>query len=137
MDSIKKCCVCFEGYNEEHHRPLVLPCGYTLCKACVNSVAVIRCPICRKNHTIKREELSTNYVVIELLRASGNNYQSDEQSSTESSKYKDQDSSPEKNSHKNEQKEASLVNTSGISSKKIILGVVVGGGLTLLAAPVV
>lgn len=35
MGSIHDCSICFNTFNEHKHRPLVLPCGHTFCKACL------------------------------------------------------------------------------------------------------
>ncbi|CAL4110112.1 unnamed protein product [Meganyctiphanes norvegica] len=146
MENIKECCICREGYNEGNHRPLILPCGHTLCKACVNNVAtehqrtVIQCPICRKNHTINCDELATNYVVIDLLRGSGNLGQSSERPVPEMENNEYKDSQSKKSNNENEEKDSNPPKTNGMSKAKMIglgVGTVAGGAAAVLAAPVV
>lgn len=43
-----ECDICCERYDESGaHVPLVLPCGHTLCKQCVESLRARSCPTCK------------------------------------------------------------------------------------------
>lgn len=61
-----ECGVCFEGYNEQQRRPLVLPCGHTLCQACVFSLQQQRCPECKCSLNGRRHNLPTNIAVLRV-----------------------------------------------------------------------
>lgn len=46
------CDICCEKYDESgSHVPLVLPCGHTLCKQCVESLRTRSCPTCKSSLT--------------------------------------------------------------------------------------
>lgn len=45
MDDVLECPVCFEVYDFDAHRPLLLPvCGHTICSSCLNSGLISNCP---------------------------------------------------------------------------------------------
>lgn len=47
-----ECDICCEKYDESgSHVPLVLPCGHTLCKQCVESLRSRSCPTCKSSLT--------------------------------------------------------------------------------------
>ena len=46
------CCICEEVYNVLEKKPLVLPCGHTFCRSCLQQLKSRNdeiCPICRRN----------------------------------------------------------------------------------------
>jgi len=145
MDQLKECSICCEVFNEDDHRPLVLPCGHTLCKECINTIIsglwnpTVECPICRKTHSVATSQLPTNFVVLDLLRT-GNINQSTGNTIPES-KYEDHIPRSVKNIPKSEVKKSNSSSTSGGLSTKakigIGLGAVAGGAGAIIAAPVV
>ncbi|XP_050738587.1 E3 ubiquitin-protein ligase TRIM17-like isoform X1 [Eriocheir sinensis] len=57
MDVAVTCSVCFRVYQQGTRDPLVLPCGHTFCRVCVNAVHDISggslpCPTCRSKASI-------------------------------------------------------------------------------------
>lgn len=49
-DSLVLCELCFETYNAEERKPLVLNCGHTYCKECINKIMKSNpklCPTCK------------------------------------------------------------------------------------------
>ncbi|CAL4125484.1 unnamed protein product, partial [Meganyctiphanes norvegica] len=60
-----ECIVCFSHYDEEEHRPRVMPCGHTLCSDCLERA--IRedskmCPKCRARYSASNvDDLSVNF----------------------------------------------------------------------------
>ena len=55
---VKSCCICVSEYNESVKKPLILQCGHTICKSCLQDVALAteteqECPICRYNWSDK------------------------------------------------------------------------------------
>ncbi|XP_052130985.1 roquin-2-like [Frankliniella occidentalis] len=66
-----KCDICFLNFDLDAHRPKNLPCGHTICQACVENPALgKKCPTCRKAFKIRRlEDLPDSFVVIRLLEA--------------------------------------------------------------------
>lgn len=61
------CGVCFEEYDEGTNTPVMLPCGHTLCKACVLELRA--CPYDRSVLPLERSRLPTNYLVAEQVAA--------------------------------------------------------------------
>lgn len=68
MDRSFECPVCFEQYSSEI-KPLVIPCGHTVCSPCLKSLAknrTLECPVCRStHHNINLDTLSPNYALIQ------------------------------------------------------------------------
>jgi hypothetical protein len=45
MNEVLECPVCFEAYDYDAHRPLLLPvCGHTICSSCLSSGCISSCP---------------------------------------------------------------------------------------------
>lgn len=64
--NIEDCPICNEKWDdtfEKHRDPLLLQCGHTLCRACLNDTK--RCPICR-NYTANKA--MSNYSLIDILK---------------------------------------------------------------------
>ncbi|KAK4317538.1 hypothetical protein Pmani_011382 [Petrolisthes manimaculis] len=65
------CDVCTEQYDNDHHRPLLLPtCGHTFCRNCLRSISCrqhLRCPVCRCDPFMDVSSLPTNMEVLSLL----------------------------------------------------------------------
>jgi len=58
--------VCYHGYQEEgEHVPRVMmPCGHSVCAACIAGLPTSACPCCRSNTTAH----APNYALLEVLR---------------------------------------------------------------------
>lgn len=78
MDSLLECEVCFEHYDEAERRPRSLPCGHSLCHAClVDNIATnagyITCPFCRiscSDTPVIAEDFPTNYTLLRISEKS-------------------------------------------------------------------
>ncbi|XP_037773603.1 tripartite motif-containing protein 59-like [Penaeus monodon] len=73
MEDAVTCAVCSEVYVTGARDPLVLPCGHTLCRACVTSVKnaatekPLSCPICRTCHPfLSIYSLPVNFSLLSL-----------------------------------------------------------------------
>ena len=52
-----ECDICSENFTDDRHRPLILPCGHTICKSCCENLErklPIRCPHDRRTFPGKR-----------------------------------------------------------------------------------
>ncbi|XP_063888137.1 uncharacterized protein LOC135115370 [Scylla paramamosain] len=71
-----ECDVCREDYTTTTtKRPLILHCGHTFCRECVEVLArrgLIRCPTCRKCEMRSLASIPTNTVMISMLEDWGN-----------------------------------------------------------------
>jgi len=65
------CAVCCEKYEERGvHVPLILPCGHTLCKACVSLLKIPKkCPSCRTPFNTPVDALPHNFALLEMMAA--------------------------------------------------------------------
>ena len=55
LEAILECPVCMQEFDEDEKKPLVIPCGHTLCKFCVSTMVeegMLKCPFCRKEMDI-------------------------------------------------------------------------------------
>ncbi|XP_068246208.1 uncharacterized protein [Palaemon carinicauda] len=70
MEEAITCAVCSEEYSSGKHDPLILPCGHTFCRNCINNMKDIKnhfCPTCRDE--IKEatyEKLPLNFSILSL-----------------------------------------------------------------------
>ena len=73
-ESLVLCGLCYETYNANDRKPLVLNCGHTYCKQCISMVKKsnqnnnCQCPTCKcpiKQASV--DQISTNFFVINLL----------------------------------------------------------------------
>ena len=69
------CPVCFEYFDSQALRPLILPkCGHTICAKCLRQIiktsSIIKCPVCRK--TNQSEMARVNHALLELSEATKN-----------------------------------------------------------------
>lgn len=64
-----ECGVCLEEFDEKEKQPIMLECGHTLCKECVESIYNMtkHCPIDRQEFKRPLEELKPNYALLEVL----------------------------------------------------------------------
>ncbi|KAL4220057.1 hypothetical protein ACF0H5_020468 [Mactra antiquata] len=57
------CEICVSEYDEDVHKPIILPCGHVLCLHCVrkifkrNKLQYVECPLDRKTHLVKNRQL--------------------------------------------------------------------------------
>ncbi|CAL4170731.1 unnamed protein product [Meganyctiphanes norvegica] len=65
-----ECTICMECFDENKHRPRCLPCGHTICTACIDHSIGIgdkTCPNCRKPHKAQRaSKLPVNFIVEDI-----------------------------------------------------------------------
>lgn len=68
MQSLLECGICLETFDANAKKPVVLPCGHTVCKQCVSQISknknTLGCPFCKKQHVVKVEDLPVNYQVL-------------------------------------------------------------------------
>ena len=58
------CQICFENYNGNTNQPLVIiPCGHSFCKFCLENLNDSVCPKCRRDIT----EKVLNYAILDVL----------------------------------------------------------------------
>ena len=65
------CSICFENFDNMIRLPLVLSCGHTFCKVCLEQYdcKVFLCPIDRKQEWRDAQSLPRNYIVLDFLTA--------------------------------------------------------------------
>ena len=63
------CQVCFHVFDEEHHRPISLACGHTVCRTCLCNLPQKRCPFDQNIITRDISELPVNYALLQLVGA--------------------------------------------------------------------
>ena len=65
-----KCPNCEKLFNDKEHMPLNLTCGHSFCKACLKGLAkadgILECKICLKKCPRKVQELSKNFIALNL-----------------------------------------------------------------------
>lgn len=72
MQSFLECGICLEQFNESKRKPVVLPCGHTICIPCISLMAKdnsVECPFDHKKHEVKIEDLPINFQVLGFLDA--------------------------------------------------------------------
>jgi hypothetical protein len=69
-DSVYKCGICYETYNNGDNKPGVLPCGHGYCCSCLYTWLRSKssCPCCRKDPAISIDNIPVNYTVLDFLR---------------------------------------------------------------------
>ncbi|XP_068228073.1 E3 ubiquitin-protein ligase TRIM21-like [Palaemon carinicauda] len=81
MDTLKKtsilmeCGVCYEGFDEEKHRPAILQCSHSFCVECVVKIMNGRsktCPTCRKSFQANSIDDLINRTLSELVKCINN-----------------------------------------------------------------
>ena len=73
---VLKCANCFNKYDE----PKILPCGYTLCNVCIDSIEKniknngdeFNCNLCNENHILPKNGFPLNKTLMELLKRQPN-----------------------------------------------------------------
>lgn len=70
MDNLV-CSICFEAFDNEINLPLVLCCGHTFCKPCLEKYTnkLFLCPIDRKQEWREVSSLPRNFIVLDYLEA--------------------------------------------------------------------
>jgi hypothetical protein len=74
-----ECHICYEHFDSKSFVPKILiKCGHSFCKFCleriINKKSSVQCPVCRENTKItKKENLPTNYSLIEVIEKSNDN----------------------------------------------------------------
>jgi hypothetical protein len=64
---MRECSICFNDFNEHNNRPLILPCGHTFCKACIQQQqqkGASQCFLDRKAFPAVRR-LATNFILLQ------------------------------------------------------------------------
>jgi hypothetical protein len=65
----KECSICFEGYNCEKRKPLVINCGHTFCEICLKQIIEkdrASCPICKfKINRVSIKDIPVNYAILD------------------------------------------------------------------------
>jgi hypothetical protein len=67
MSSAHECSICFNSFNDHSNRPLILPCGHTFCKACIQREqweGASQCFVDREPFPAV-SRLPTNYIVLQ------------------------------------------------------------------------
>jgi len=66
MERLLECSVCLDRYNSSDRKPLILPCGHTVCQGCCQThIARERfCPMCRQPLNNRLEDLQVNYALM-------------------------------------------------------------------------
>lgn len=67
-----ECSVCLEHYNSATRKPLILPCGHTVCQSCcVTHLSMDRfCPMCRQAVPSQIDQLQINFALMFDLQPS-------------------------------------------------------------------
>ena len=67
-----KCKICYVNYDDRNRKPIVLPCGHTICQVCFGEMSQrakttkkITCPFDQKNYDSSK--VSTNYSLVEAI----------------------------------------------------------------------
>lgn len=64
MGSPFECPICLNTFGGTENKPLIIPCGHTLCDECIElEDETIECPMCRQSFT-DIKSLPTNYALI-------------------------------------------------------------------------
>ncbi|XP_077972371.1 protein zyg-11 homolog isoform X3 [Styela clava] len=75
VENLLQCSVCMESYQESGPQtPKMLPCQHSFCVECLEKISRdgrIHCPSCRKQFSIRVDELSRSFVLIQLLDTRG------------------------------------------------------------------
>lgn len=63
------CGVCLESFNSSDRQPVILECGHTICKECIEDIIAHQpiCPFDRKGITKPIKDLSMNYSLMEMI----------------------------------------------------------------------
>ena len=68
MQALFECGICLDFYNVQQKKPMVMPCGHTLCEACAKQLEGgkdnFECPYCKVTHFTKVENLPINYQLL-------------------------------------------------------------------------
>jgi len=68
-----ECQICFEEYNNDDKKPMVLDCGHTICNSCLmsilstNQVRLRKCPFDNKELKRNANEYPVNWSYIDVI----------------------------------------------------------------------
>lgn len=73
MEELLRCKICHELYDTATRKPLILPCGHTICEYCLKIIFTsnqIKCPFDKKVHAFKeRQDIGTNQQLYDFIAA--------------------------------------------------------------------
>ena len=73
MEELFRCKICHELYDTTTRKPLILPCGHTICEYCLKIIFAsnqIKCPFDKKVHTFKeRQDIGINQQLYDFIAA--------------------------------------------------------------------
>ena len=71
---VPHCSVCFNDFNETEHLPLIIHCGHTFCKHCIEGfekrLGALSCPLCRDKDYRQISVLPTNVMLLHMISKS-------------------------------------------------------------------
>lgn len=71
MEEFLRCKICHEFYDNTSKRPLILPCGHTLCEYCMKIIFKanqVKCPFDKKVHSFsERQEIGINHQIYDFF----------------------------------------------------------------------
>lgn len=71
MEEFLRCKICHEFYDDTTKRPLILPCGHTLCEYCLKIIFKsnqVKCPFDKKVHSFsERQEIGINHQIYDFF----------------------------------------------------------------------
>ncbi|XP_052131874.1 E3 ubiquitin-protein ligase TRIM32-like [Frankliniella occidentalis] len=63
------CNICFEPFDQGGHLPKAMPCGHTVCLACLQRLQNRKCPTCQQAFQVPLSQIPNNYTVLQFLQA--------------------------------------------------------------------
>ena len=68
-----ECGICLHPFDSLNHLPLVVPCGHTICKLCIDDIFRQQHPFCPfDRRELPRSPLITNFSILDLLASEAN-----------------------------------------------------------------
>ena len=64
-----QCPICYDTFNDNDRLPLLLECGHSFCKRCIETggSSLQKCPHCRKPITVPRSSLKINHGLVTAI----------------------------------------------------------------------
>ena len=64
-----QCPICYEGFNGKDRLPVLLSCGHSFCKQCIDAGGshLQKCPHCRKPITQAKDDLLPNHALVAAI----------------------------------------------------------------------